>query len=210
MPRNLTANMITALTESMIRPALLAQLTFIDGNAMYNDTFVWSGIGNLVWNGNTFYGVGTLGTIGTISEDSTVEARNVTINLSGIPGQLANTVLFDTRIGDTCNIWLALFDSNANLVPSPVLSYQGMMDAPVMNDEGQTCSISFSLENILVDLNRQCWRRYTNDDQQIDLAETLTRLGLSSSTVDSGFSYVPDQQEKITFWGVKPSSSNNQ
>jgi len=83
------------------------------------------------------------------------------------------------------------------------------MDQPSIEDDGKTCSISISCENVLVDLNRPCYRRYTNDDQQIDIQATLTRLGLSSSTVDTGFRWVAGLQEQITFWGTMPSSINN-
>jgi hypothetical protein len=90
-----------------------------------------------------------------------------------------------------------------------VLSYQGKMDQPSIDDSGKTCTVSISCENVLVDLNRDCYRRYTNDDQQLDLAATLTRLGLPSNTIDTGLRWVAGLQEQITFWGQMPSSINN-
>ena len=56
---------------------------------------------------------------------------------------------------------------------------------------------------------REVWRRYTDEDQQVDLAATLTRLSMSQSTVDTGFTHVAGLQEQITFWGRTPSSVNN-
>jgi hypothetical protein len=61
----------------------------------------------------------------------------------------------------------------------------------------------------LVDLNRPCYRRYTVDDQQMDLAATLTALGLPGTTIDTIFRFVPGLQEMVTFWGTSPSSINN-
>jgi hypothetical protein len=182
----------------------LASLQFAD-----NTIYVWSGIGPITWNGNTYQGVGSLGSISTISEDSTVEAKNVAFELSGIPSTLVSEVLWETRLLYTAQAYFALWDTSGNLIPNPVLSYQGKMDQPSIEDDGKTCSISISCENVLVDLNRPCYRRYTNDDQQIDLQATLTRLGLSSSTVDTGFRWVAGLQEQITFWGTMPSSINN-
>jgi hypothetical protein len=204
MPRTLTSAMITALTAPVVRLAVLASLQFAD-----NLVNVWSGLGPMTWNSLTFQGVGTLGTISAMSEDSDVSAKNVTISLSGIPSNMMNEVLNEVRVLQTANIWLALYDSSGNLIANPVLSYQGKMDAPEINDDGQTCTCSISLEDVLVDLNREVWRRYSDEDQQMDLAATLTRLSLSPSTVDTGFTHVAGLQEQITFWGRVPSSVNN-
>ena len=204
MPRLLTSDMVAALSASVVRLALFVQITF--GDHTY---YLWTGLGPMTWSGMTFQGVGSLGTVSEISEDSNVEAKNVTISLSGIPSDLVMEVAFETRLLGTCNIWLACYNPDGSLINTPVLSYQGKMDAPEMMDDGKTCTCSISLENVLVDLNRPVYRRYTSDDQQIDLASTLTRLGLPSSTVDTGFSHVPAIQEQISFWGTSPSSTNN-
>lgn len=204
MPRLLTTAMQEALCAPVLRCALLASLQFAD-----NTVYVWSGLGPLTWNGNTYQGVGSLGSISTISEGSTVEAEGVTFTLSGIPASLVSEVLWETRLLYTAQVYLALWDASGNLIADPVLSYRGKMDQPSISDDGKTCTISISTENVLVDLNRSCYRRYTNDDQQIDLAATLTRLGLPSTTVDTGFRWVAGLQEQITFWGRMPSSVNN-
>ncbi len=204
MPRVMTPAMVTALTAPVVRLALLASLQF--GDNLVN---VWSGLGPVTWGGLTFQGVGSLGAVEGMSEDSTVEAKGVTISLSGIPASMVNEVLEEVRVLGTCNIWLALYDSTLTLIPTPILSYQGKMDAPEMEDDAKTCTCSINLENVLVDLNRACYRRYTNDDQQLDLAATLTRLSMPSDTVDTGLRWVAGLQEQITFWGTMPSSVNN-
>jgi len=204
MPRLLTADMIAALSAPVVRLALFCQLTFGD-----NVYYLWSGLGPMTWSGMTFQGVGTLGAISEISEDSNVEAKNVVISLSGIPSALVLEVAYEVRLLGVCNIWLACYNADGFLISTPVLSYQGKMDEPQMTDDGEHCTVSLSCENVLVDLNRAVYRRYTADDQQIDLAATLTRLGLSSTTVDTGFAHVAGLQEQITFWGRMPSSVNN-
>jgi hypothetical protein len=204
MPRNMTTAMATALCAPVLRPALLCSMQFA-----VSTVYVWTGIGPLTWDAMTFTGVGDLGTISTISEGSAVEAHNVTIELSSIPSDMMGEVLNETRILGTVNVWLCLFDESGAIIPDPVLAYQGRMDTPSMNDDGQTCTCSIAVENVLIDLNRAVYRRYTSQDQQIDLAATLIRLGLPLTTIDTGFQYVPGVQERITFWGTVPSSSNN-
>jgi hypothetical protein len=196
--------MANALSAPVVRLQVLSSLQFGD-----NTVYPWTGLGPMTWNGMTFQGVGTFADISEISEDSNVEAKNVTISLSGIPSDMMAEVLTETRILRTANIWLALYDDTETLIPTPLLSYQGKMDAPEMDDDGKTCTCSISLENVLVDLNREVYRRYTDADQQMDLAATLTRLGLPSTTIDTGFTHVAGLQEQITFWGTTPSSVNN-
>jgi hypothetical protein len=196
--------MAAALSASQVRMALFAALQFGD-----NTIYVWSGLGNMTWNGMTFQGVGSLGMIEGLSEGSTVEAKGVKLSLSGIPSALVSEVLFEVRVLRTAQIWLALYDANLSLIADPLLSYQGRMDQPEIVDDAEHCTVTINLENVLVDLNRAVNRRYTDVDQQLDLADTLTRLGLASTTIDTGFTHVAGLQEQITFWGRSPSSVNN-
>ena len=204
MPRTMTSAMAAALSAPVLRPAILCSMAFAASTV-----YVWTGLGPMTWNDMTFLGVGDLGSISAISEGSTVEAQGLSISLNGIPSDMMTEVLTETRVLGAVNIWLALFDSAGALIASPIASYQGRMDAPSLTDDGQTCTCSITVENVLVDLNRPVYRRYTNDDQQLDLATTLTRLGLASTTTDTGFQFVPGVQERITFWGKSPSSTNN-
>ena len=204
MPRVMTSAMATALSAPVVRMALFADLTFAD-----NTIHVWTGLGNVTWNGNTYQGVGAFADISEMSEDSNVEAKSVTISLSGIPSSLLNEVLLEVRVLGTCNIYLALYDSTGTLIETPILSYQGKMDEPQLVDDGKTCICKINLENVLVDLNRPVYRRYTDADQQMDLAATVAALGMPTGTVDTGFTHVAGMQEQITFWGRMPSSVNN-
>jgi len=197
MPRNLTSNQANALVSSHIIMGLMADLEF--ANSVVH---VWSGAGNLVWNSNTYCGVGTLGTVQGISEDSEVAAKGVQVSLSGIPSTLVQDTLYETRLLKNANIQMALFYPNLTIIDNPILSYQGRMDATQFTVDGKTATITINLENVLVDLNRMCYRRYTDPDQQIDLAATLTRLDLNANTIDTGFTHVPGNQSVIPFWGT--------
>jgi hypothetical protein len=171
--------------------------------------YVWTGLGNMTWNSMTFVGVGDFASVSAMSENSDVEAKGITIGLSGIPSDMMSEVLTEVRILGNVNIWLALFDNTGALIADPILSYQGKMDAPTLNDDGQTCTAQITVENVLVDLNRPRYRRYTDDDQQLDLAATLTALGLPSATTDTGFRWGPGIQEMQPYWGQSPVSNNN-
>lgn len=204
MPRTMTVAIEKALSARVVRCALLAQLELAN-----ESLYLWTGIGPMTWNSLTFTGIGSLGKISPISEGSTVEARGITLTLDGLSANNIDEILNDVRILGDAQVWLALYDENFSLIPDPILSFKGLLDRPSLTDGGSTCSCAITAENVLVDLNRACYRRFTADDQQLDLADTLKTLGLPASTVDTGFRFVPGVQERITFWGVTPSSSNN-
>jgi hypothetical protein len=79
MSRNLDTALATALSNHNIQPAVFANLTFKSG-VMH----VWSGVGDFVWNGNTYTGVGYLGKLSPITEGSDVEAQGMEVALTGI------------------------------------------------------------------------------------------------------------------------------
>jgi hypothetical protein len=196
--------MISALSAGSVNLAIFAQLQ------MSNETlYLWSGIGPITWNSMTFQGVGTLGKVTGISEAANVEAKGMQISLSGIPSSMIQEALYNVRLFQTVNLWLACFDSAGAIISDPVVSFAGLMDKSSIDDDGNTSTITINVENVLADLNRPVCRHYTDADQQLDLKTTLTRLGLSTSTLDTGFSHVNLIQELTVFWGSNPKSVNN-
>jgi hypothetical protein len=93
--------MAAALSSGVISPAILAQLTFKSGTV-----WVWSGVGPLVYGGNTYQGVGTLGSIGAIVEGLTVQAAGTVISLSGIDPALYGDSMEDIVTGQPAKIFL--------------------------------------------------------------------------------------------------------
>jgi hypothetical protein len=79
MGRNLDTTLSTALGDGLIEPAIFVILKFASGTQ-----YVWSGVGDFVFNGKTYQGVGNLGSVGAITEASAVKAEGTTVTLSGI------------------------------------------------------------------------------------------------------------------------------
>src|ERR1700686_3259759 len=111
MPRGLTPNQLAAVQSAYLRPAFFVQMTFTSG-----PVYVWSGLGSVVWNGQTWLGVGSLGTISNIEEGATIEARGITLTLSGIDPTLLADVLGEFQVGLPAIVYLALFDENNAMI----------------------------------------------------------------------------------------------
>lgn len=163
--RNLSTAMRTAVTARSITPAILVELTFRSGVAR-----VWTGIGDLINQGNTFRGVGALGGIGTITEGITVEAAGTSVTLSGVDPTLYADSMTDIITGQPAKVWLACLANGA--VIDTMILFSGMVDIPTVEEGGDKIDITIALENKLVNLqraNRRLWtsaeqrRKYPND-----------------------------------------------
>jgi hypothetical protein len=159
--RDLDPSMQAALEAGVLVPALLAQITFVSGTE-----YIWSGVGPLVYGGNTYSGVGSLGTIGAISEGVEVKAAGTSVTLSGIDPTLYADSMDDIVTGQPAKIWFALL-ANGAIIGAPFLAFSGLTDLPTVSEDGETISITINLENRLTNLQRANARRYTSADQRI-------------------------------------------
>lgn len=189
MPRDLSPEFLEAIRSGIVRPAFFVEAHFRSG-----PIHVWTGLGSLEWNGETWLGLGSLGSISTIEEGSAVTAQSVTISLSGIDPTILASSLGDFQVGLPVTIWLALYDADAVLIPDPAISFSGRMDQPTLDVGSTTATISIACENRLADMNVSVERRYTNEDQRIDYP------------TDRGYEYVNSIQDITINWGR--SSSN--
>ena len=192
MPRNMTQGFLGAMQGAVLRPALFVQATFVSG-----PIYVWSGIGQITWNGQVWTGIGTLGSISTIEEGSTVAAKGITLTLSGIDASLLNDVMTEFQVGLPVSVTLGVFDTNNALIADPVCCFSGRMDQPTIDVTGTLATIAINCENRLVEMNVAVDRRYTDEDQQMDYPGDL------------GFQFVNGIQEAQIYWGRSPSSQNN-
>jgi hypothetical protein len=179
----LTTAVITALDSRFVRPIFLLSMQFAD-----NTLYVWTGVGTIVWNGNSYLGVGTYGNISTISESNGVEAQGISLTLSGIdPAWLAESMNEINHAGK-CWVYFGFLDSTGAVIPDPIPAYMGILDQPTIDPSTDTCTISITVENRLADLNRSRGGRYTDQDQR------------GRYPNDGSLRYVPYNQDRLIIW----------
>ena len=188
----MTPAYLAAIQSGILRPALFVEAHFTSG-----PIYVWSGIGPIAWNGQTWTGVGSLGSVSTIEEGTTVAAKGITLRLSGIDASLLTGILLEFQVGLPVIVSFGLFDDSGALIPDPVCCFAGQMDQPTLDVDGTTATIAINCENRLVEMNVAVDRRYTNEDQQLD------------HPGDRGLEFVNSIQEAQIYWGRTPSSKNN-
>jgi hypothetical protein len=188
--RGLTAALQTAFAAKRLAPVLFVEMQFTSGFVR-----LWSGQGSVVWGGNTWLGIKTpqgqvLAAISRISERSDVQAQAAAFSLSGIPVTAVQQVLSECRPGLPANIYLGACDLDTGaMLSDPYKSWGGYTDVPTIATDGQTCTVTISVETRLVDLQRAPEWTYTHADQQI------------FSPGDDGYKFVAGLQNLTVTWG---------
>jgi len=184
MSRGLTGGMQTAVAAATVYPAIFASFDFSTGMV-----YLWSGLGSVSWDGQTWVGLGNFLAMDRVTEDTQVAARSVKFSLSAVPSTaISNAMVADYR-GRQCKIWLGCFDSSGVLISDPQQIYGGLMNQMTINDAGDTCTIDMTVESRLIDLQRQRERRYTDADQKFFYP------------TDTGLKYVAGLQDQTINWG---------
>lgn len=192
MSRTLSTAMQAVATAEIVRPIYLVDLEFASGSI-----YLWSGLGDLSFNSNTYIGAGDLLDIGAVQESTELTATGAQITLGGIKQSLLTLARDEPYQGRPLTIRLGAFDENGDLIASPVIVFSGFMDVMTINDSGETSTITVSAENKLIVFQKTAVRRYTAEDQKIEHPN------------DKGFEFVAKIQEKEVVWGRPSPASMN-
>lgn len=184
MAREISAAVIAeSLKDQGAKPFLLVKLSF-DGGVF----LAWSGRGNIVFNSETYTGIGDLGRVAEIEEGIQQRAFGISLELSGIPLATIALALQEELQGRLAQIWIGFLDSNYAMIATPSLLFEGRLNT--MDIElGKEAKIAVTAESKLIDWNRPRVRRYTDADQQ------------EAFPGDLGFQYVSTTTDKEIVWG---------
>lgn len=150
---------------------------------------LWTGYGNITIDSKTYVGAGQLGGISSIGESNKVEAKGITLSLSGIPSNLMTSALYETYQNRDCTIYFGCL-VNGQLTVTPYEIFTGLMDTMNITQSGDTSNITLNVESSLINLKRTRISRFTDEDQQ------------NLHTGDVSLRYVADLQNKEILWGI--------
>jgi hypothetical protein len=190
MSRTLSTEMQAVAVAELVRPIYLVKMEFASG-----DLNLWSGLGNLVYSGDTYIGTGDLMAISSVKESEELVANGVNFTVSGITDPLLSKARDEPYQGRKITLYLGAFDENADIISSPVVLFSGFMDVMTISDSGETSTITIAAENKLISFDRSSIRRFTAEDQKID------------HPTDKGFEFVSKIAQQEIVWG-RPSPSS--
>jgi len=181
MARDLTSGMTDAISGAVVRPIVFFEGVFASGTLR-----MFSGIGTIDWDGETWTGGGDMTGISAISESAQVAARGVSVSLNGFDSAHVSLALQDLRQGKSGKIWLGFVDDSDAIIADPKLAFTGRLDTAQLDDNGDTASIVVTYENRLIDLRRARTKRFTDAEQRTrDQADGSMRF--VESLVDAEF-----------------------
>ena len=186
MSRDIDALVIPELTKENYRPLILFNADFPSGFV-----YAHSGVGDILFNANTYKGVGQLGKVSVIEETNELKPTVIKVELSGVDPALISVALNDNIQGRSAEMYLAFLDDQHQVIGTPVGPWSGRMD--IMSGElgNKTATIQLEVESRLADWERPRMRRYTDADQQ------------QQYPGDKGLEFVNEMQEKEIQWGPK-------
>jgi len=187
MSRDLTSVVSTALSADVIEPFFAVDLLFDSPNQVY----LWNGIGDLTISSKTYLGAGELLQIAAIEETSDIAARGASLSLSGIDNSASSLFLKALATpyqGRVCKIYFGVMGTPSDYVEV----FSGYMDQMSIEEGPETTTISLSVENKLVALERPAGTRYTASSQR------------DRHPGDAGLDFVAGLQTKKIIWGAIP------
>lgn len=143
----------------------------------------------LSFGGDDYIGAGGIGSIGAVDEDSDLSRSTLSLTLRGLPTDILSIVMNEHFQGRTATLRLGYLDPvTGQLVADPIILHRGRMDTYAV-EQGETLSITLTVESRFAAWDRPLVRRYNNADQQLRYPG------------DRGLEFVEQTVEKPIFWG---------
>jgi hypothetical protein len=208
MPRPISVTFDQVLNQSAVVPYILVEMLFDSGPIR-----LWTGLNDLVFNGNTYTGAGTLLSLSSVEETAEISAKGISVSLSGLDSSIISLALAEQYQNRRANIYFGVigttnyillqdgsylidfnndkFVQNDTSLNEFVTQFSGLIDQMTINDTGEVITVSVSIESRLIDLERARVWRYTSEDQK------------RVYPTDKGFDFVNDLKTKTLNWGRK-------
>lgn len=185
MTHDISPQNIAASQASTQVPVYFVKLVLDSG-----DVLVHTQLGVITWGGNDYQGVGNLGTIQAVSEESEIGRATTSLTLSGIDSALISIVLGQYYQGRAAYIYIGFLDETTReLVSDPMLLFAGNIDTAPIELGAKTGSITMTVENEFADWDKPRVRRYNTADQQ------------SRFPGDNFFKFAEQAADAQVYWG---------
>lgn len=193
MARDLTAGFLSAIQQQVVHVGFAVEMLFDSGAVR-----LWTGIGPITWNAQTWSGIGTLGTISGISENADLSAQGIRLGLSGIPSSLISLALTEKYRGRPVTIHVWIMDETFSNVLHSYQPWNGLMDTMTIDEGPESSALNLSCESELIDFERPAGTRLSHEEQ------------IRRFPGDLFFQYTSTMAEVPLYWGIKGSGAVSQ
>lgn len=183
MARSLPAALSTEFGKRELEPFYAVEMLFDSGDVRF-----WTGIGDITANSETWQGAGTVLSISNSTENTELSADGLSLTFSGLDSSFVAISLTENYRGRVAKVYIGALSDGAP-VSDLYQVFGGRMDTMTINENGQTATLSITLENVLIDLERPRVRLLTNEEQLLRYAG------------DNSLDQVANLQDRQIAWG---------
>lgn len=176
--------MARLMCEAVITPVVAFRLDLPSGV-----TRLHSGLGELVLDGEVFYGVGSLGDVSQAKEQLTTSPTQVSVSLTGLDQALLAAVMSERVVGCMGRLYLCLLSETGEPLRHAILFKGRVASAPIQ--AGEVNAIRLTLSNIFEDWKHGLPRRYTDESHRRRYPQ------------DRFFRYQDEMANRSINWGSK-------
>ncbi|NTV50934.1 MAG: hypothetical protein HGA20_15000 [Geobacteraceae bacterium] len=172
-----------AMIQPNVRGIYFVKLAFDSGDICWH-----SGFGDIVFNGDTYIGVGNLSSISTIKEEPGVKASGASVGLSGVKEEIIALLLLEPYINRKAYIYFVpLDDGDQPVSATPTLIFKGTING-ISGTQGSSPGFSVELKSRFADWERGVKILYTDVEQQ------------QIHPGDRGMEYIAQLSQKKIIW----------
>jgi hypothetical protein len=143
-----------------IRGAWLIDLEFDSGHVRANDSGA-----DLIFGGNTYYGIATFGGFDGIEESENSVASGMRFTLTGVDSAIIATIKTEVYQNRPATLYVGMLAENSNeFVDTPGLAWSGIMDTMTIEKRSREARITLTCEHRL--RNSPPKSRWSDADQQ--------------------------------------------
>jgi hypothetical protein len=188
MPRWSSSNNAAQAEAQVVSLVFLAELIFDSGAVRVHD-----GSGELVYNGNTYLGIGQYGGFDLVEENIDFVARGIKFTLSGVDNSLVVTTMTETYQNRAATLFLGLINADTRqFIDPPEEVWGGRMDTMSIEIGQNSSVITLSGEHRL--------RREAPGGRSTDADQQLRYPG------DLFFDHQQNIPGYVASWGERPQS----
>ena len=163
MSRTLTSDVNTALQAAHALQTVFVQLE-LDSGTLYLCNAPYT----VTWNGHDWLGLGRLGQIEPVEEAGQLEARSISMQMSGIPAAMVSIAMGEHYQGRTAKLWLGVYNLTTRaILADPVGPISYLIDNMTL-EIGATATITLTAQSRLADWDRPRLKYFNDADQQAD------------------------------------------
>lgn len=136
--RPLSSALATEIQQPVVRPVLLYEGEFASpGSETPSFLRLWSGVGDLSWDGKTWTGAGHLLGLSPLGENTELRAEGFTVSLAGMTTEAVSRALQEVRQGKPGKLWIGAMRAEAYLeLPGVTGNYASTPDSAALGITG--------------------------------------------------------------------------